>query len=92
MREIDVEALGHGRYQVRVREGSSSTDHVVTVPQGFVSKIGLGRTDEATVVEQTFAFLLEREPPAAILADFHLGVVSRYFPEFETELKRRLAM
>lgn len=90
MSEIVVRALGDGRYGVHVREGSLATDHMVTVPEGFAGRLGLQGIDEARVVEETFVFLLEREPPTSILADFHLGVVSRYFPEFETELTRRL--
>ena len=33
-----------------------------------------------------FAFLLEREPNESILSSFDVGVIARYFPEFEREI------
>ena len=36
-------------------------------------------------------FLLEREPATSILPEFSLVDVSRYFPDFPKELRRRLA-
>jgi hypothetical protein len=43
------------------------------------------------VLQSAFAFLLDREPKEAILRRFDLAVISRYFPEFESELPRYLA-
>ena len=42
------------------------------------------------LVEASFAFLLEREPRESILREFSLAVISRYFPEYEHEIRRRL--
>jgi hypothetical protein len=33
---------------------------------------------------------LEREPKESILRSFELTVISRYFPEYEREIARRL--
>jgi hypothetical protein len=41
-------------------------------------------------VRETIEFLLEREPATAILPEFSLNDVARYFPEFPEELQRRL--
>jgi hypothetical protein len=41
-------------------------------------------------VEESFRFLLEREPKESILRRFNLTVISRYFPEYEREIKGRL--
>jgi hypothetical protein len=41
-------------------------------------------------VEESFRFLLEREPKESILRRFNLTVISRYFPEYEREIKTRL--
>jgi hypothetical protein len=41
-------------------------------------------------VRETFVFLLEREPKESILHRFEIDVVSRYFPEYEREIRRRL--
>ena len=42
------------------------------------------------LVEASFAFLLEREPRESILREFDLPLISRYFPEYEREIRRRL--
>jgi hypothetical protein len=42
-------------------------------------------------VQETMRFLLEREPATSILPEFSLEDVSRFFPEFYEELRRRLS-
>jgi len=88
--EVTVKASGPGVYQVTVQQGSASTEHRVTVPAGMVDDLGLPGTDEAILVQESFAFLLEREPPTSILGRFELTVIGRYFPEYEREIRRRL--
>jgi hypothetical protein len=60
------------------------------VPTGLLDRLGLGDVDRELVVRETVKFLLEREPATSILPDFSLEDVSRYFPEFHDELRRRL--
>jgi hypothetical protein len=50
--------------------------------------LGAGRSPEA-FVRDCFAFLLEREPKESILSSFDVGVIGRYFPEFERLIARR---
>ena len=50
-----------------------------------------GRPDVERLVYETFDFLLEREPRESILRAFDLTVVSRYFPEYDDEIRSRLA-
>lgn len=42
------------------------------------------------MVEASFAFLLERESRELILREFDLPLINRYFPEYESEIRRRL--
>jgi len=42
------------------------------------------------VVEASFAFLLERRPRESILRTFDPPIISRYFPECQREIQRRL--
>jgi hypothetical protein len=42
-------------------------------------------------VRESFRFLLERERATSILARFSLSDISRYFPEYPSELARRLS-
>ncbi|HVF13539.1 MAG TPA: hypothetical protein VM942_03010 [Acidimicrobiales bacterium] len=88
--DVSVTAEGSGVYQVMVGSGSDATEHRVTVPAGMVDDLGLPGTDEAILVQESFAFLLEREPPSSILGRFELTVIGRYFPEYEREIRDRL--
>lgn len=90
MSDITVSPAGAGRYRVEVGQGSKSTQHDVAVPPGMVEELGLAGTDEATLVRESFAFLLEREPASSILRQFELPVIGRYFPEYPEEIRRRL--
>ena len=78
---------------VDVDDGVTAGRHEVTVTRDHAERLAVAR-DEAGVVrlvEETFDFLLDREPRSSILATFDLTVVGRYFPEFETEISARLA-
>ena len=75
------------RFRVVVRDGGSSTEHEVTVPAADLERLGSGRSPEAFVLA-CFEFLLEREPRESILRAFDVGVIGRYFPEFEREISR----
>lgn len=86
-----MQALGPERYGVEVREGDLRTTHTVAVHASLLDDLGLLGVDPVEVVEQSFAFLLEREPASAILSDFPLETIARYFPEYYGELKTRLA-
>jgi hypothetical protein len=45
--------------------------------------------DVESLVARSFEFLLEREPPNAILRTFDLSVIQRYFPEYDSIFSRR---
>jgi hypothetical protein len=49
-----------------------------------------GATDPERLVQASFEFLLEREPKEAILRQFELADIGRYFPEYERVIPRRL--
>ena len=81
------------RCLVTVRDERGSTTHDVAVGGDAAGDLAAA-TDPAHVerlIEETFDFLLEREPKESILRTFDLSVVSQYFPEFEHEIRSRLA-
>lgn len=90
MQKIDVVSTGEHEYQVTVGDGGNATRHRVRVPQRVHSELDLPDVDEERLVRESFVFLLEREPAAAILREFELDVISRYFPEYGEELRSRL--
>ena len=91
MTTMRVVARAPGRFGVEVTEGTQITGHTVRVAQAFLDDLLLDGVDQETVVRETFDFLLEREPAGSILSEFSLDDVTRYFPEFPAELRRRLA-
>jgi hypothetical protein len=54
-------------------------------------RISGGKVEPAELVRMAFEFLLENEPKESVLGRFDLPVIGRYFPNFEPEMKRRLA-
>jgi hypothetical protein len=81
------------RCRVTVRDEQGSTDHDVTVSSDDATSLAAATDagDVERLLYETFDFLLEREPKESILRSFDITVVSRYFPEYEHEIRSRLA-
>jgi hypothetical protein len=76
---------------VTVREhGIDVSTHRVRVSADDLDRLAPGADDPTTLVQASFAFLLVRESPQMILRSFDLTEISRYFPEYETDLRQRL--
>ena len=89
--KIEVEIVSAGTFRVRVIEGKSETSHVVTLKPADYDRIACGRLEPSELVSMAFEFLLENEPKESILGRFDLPLIGRYFPNFEPEMRRRLA-
>jgi len=84
-----ADPAGGWRCTVSVRDGDREvTRHEVGVKPADLERLAPGDPDPARLVAASFEFLLEREPPSSILRSFDLMVIARYFPEFETEIRR----
>ena len=81
------------RCAVAVDDGRGTTHHEVTVATEDATDLAAVThgPDVQRLIYETFAFLLEREAKESILQSFDITVVGRYFPEFEHEIKSRLA-
>ena len=89
--EINMEGHQTGeQYECRVRvvEGSSSTEHRVTVEKPYRDHVAGPEIPVEQLIRKSFEFLLEREPKESILRRFELRMISRYFPEYEKEMRR----
>jgi hypothetical protein len=91
MADISISPLAPRAFRVEVREGQRQTTHQVTVPQRLGERLQLREDDLERVVRESFRFLLEREPATSIMRQFSLSDISRYFPEYPSELERRLS-
>ncbi len=90
MADVRIEVLGGDDYRVEITEGGTATTHRVTVTAEDLATYG-GGTDAIRLLEESFFFLLEREPKESILGRFELPVIARYFPEYPEEIRKRLA-
>lgn len=90
MPEIEIgpeqEEASRWTYAVRVFDAGRTHDFDVSLSFADYDHWSHGRVAPSRVVEAAFAFLLEREPPASILAKFDCSVIRRYFPEVDREL------
>lgn len=89
MAEIVVEALGEEEFRVQVSEGSTRTTHRVTARRDQQRRYAPDAPPER-LIEESFRFLLEREPKESILQAFDLPVIEQYFPEYGREIRARL--
>lgn len=87
--QILVENIAEGKFRVTLLEGRSQSSHVITLKADYYQKLTAGKIGAEELVRRSFEFLLEREPKDSILTEFDLPVIGRYFPEYETEIRKR---
>jgi hypothetical protein len=90
MTEIAVTPMEPGHFGVQVTEGDQTTSHRVREPPSMVDDLNLGEVDQELLVRESFEFLLEREPATAIMAEFDLDDIPRFFGDYYDELQRRI--
>jgi hypothetical protein len=88
---VDCEPQDGGwRCRVTLGSAASASEHEVLVDRATLDDLAPGATPEL-LVEASFRFLLEREPPESILRSFELPIIARYFADYPDEIRRRLA-
>lgn len=77
--------------EVVVDHAGAHAMHSVRVSRKDVERWAWGsdRKDVESLVARSFEFLLEREPPNAILSTFDLSVIQRYFPEYDSKFRNK---
>jgi hypothetical protein len=88
--KIEVGKIDQTHFRVQVTEGRSESTHDVTLDPKDYSKLASRAVTPEELIRKSFEFLLEREPKESILDRFDLSVISRYFPEYEREIRKRL--
>jgi hypothetical protein len=89
--DIEVRSSDPGEtstFSVRVIEGDSSTEHVVTLVEADRQRLAEAYPSAEDFVRACFEFMLAREPKEQILRRFDVSAIPRYFPEFEEEIRR----
>ena len=87
---IDVVKTATGRFRVNVKEPGDQSLHLVSLQASYYQDLTEGKVREEDLINQSFQFLLRHEPKESILSEFDLSIISRYFPQYESEIKARL--
>ena len=74
-------------FQVMVGKGSSSTSHEVVLEKK--DQVRLGYETPEKLVKKSFEFLLTKESKESILSKFNLMDISKYFSDYEVEIKKK---
>jgi hypothetical protein len=88
--KIEVEKIDTTHFRVQVVESGTKSTHQVTLDPKDYARLAGGAVEPEELIRKSFQFLLERESKESILGRFDLSVISRYFPEYEREIKNRL--
>jgi len=86
---ITVKKIDDRTLEVTVA-GRTTTTHRVIVDPAYHEKLTGGLISAEKLVEKSFEFLLKREGNTSILRTFELPVIGRYFPEYETAIRKML--
>ena len=86
---ITVEKITADTFRVTV-DTQTTTQHTVWLSPAYHSQLTGGTVEPASLLEESFRFLLEREPNTSILREFDLPLIGRYFPEYEKEIGERV--
>jgi hypothetical protein len=89
--DIEIRETGPETYEVTVAARSTS-QHSVQLSHAYYLQLTGGQVSEQALIEQSFRFLLEREPNTSILRRFDLPVIGDYFPEYESAIQERLGL
>jgi hypothetical protein len=81
---------GGWRCRVTVGDDPGATTHDVRVAADDLAELGASGVSPESLVEASFAFLLERERRETILRAFALPEIGRYFPEYPRVIGERL--
>jgi hypothetical protein len=85
---IDVKHSSGDEWIVTIK-GNVTTRHRVRVTKEDLERFAEGRSFEE-LLQESFRFLLEREPNTSILSSFDLPLIGRYFPEYGADIRSRL--
>jgi hypothetical protein len=84
---IEVKRKSSQEFVVTVSEKETTTEHAVTLDDGYYEDLTGGKIAKEELIERSFEFLLDREPKESILSEFNLKIINNYFPEFEGKIK-----
>jgi hypothetical protein len=73
-------------FRVQVVEGETQTTHKVELDRDEYQKLSDGKISPQEFIQCSFEYLLDRESKESILSSFNVSVISRYFPEYPSQI------
>ena len=89
--ELLINELSDKKFEVIIYTDQKTT-HTVSISDQTYLDLTSKKISKKELVKFSFKFLLEREPNTAILSSFDLIQISKYFPEYFTELRDYCSM
>lgn len=74
-------------FDVDISTETARTQHIVSIKKEDYQRLTNMKISSKELVKRSMEFLLERENNDAILPEFNLMDISKYFPEFEELIK-----
>ena len=74
-------------FKVRISNGAT-TEHTVTMSKDAYQKLTQGKITPEECVRKAIEFLLEKESKEAIMSQFDILTIGKFFPDFEKEMRR----
>ena len=83
---IFIKELSDNKFEITLNK-KPITKHTVLVTDEYYDTLTKKKISKKKLLEYSFQFLLDREPNTSIMSFFSLSILSKYFPEFENEIK-----
>jgi len=83
---ILIKKLSDNKFEITVKK-QPITKHIVLLTDEYHDCLTKKKISKKKLLEYSFQFLLDREPNTSILSSFELDIISKYFPEYENEIK-----
>ena len=84
---ILIKELSNNKFEVTVNK-KPITKHTVLLTDEYYDILTKKKISKQNLLEYSFLFLLNREPNTSILSFFELSIISKYFPDYENEIKK----
>ena len=84
---IAIKRIDNDNFSVLI-SSKKDTQHTVKFSDKQRDLYELDHIQKDVIIKFAFDFLLGREPNTSILTNFSIDLISNYFPEFETKLKK----
>ena len=86
---IIIKELSDNKFEIILNK-KLITKHTVILTDEYHDILTKKKISKKKLLEYSFQFLLDREPNTSILSSFKLNIISKYFPEYEKEIKKNL--